>query len=589
MDEITNAKEKQTQEQNKIDEQAFNDFKTRKEQEKDYTDAAYIADLEAFAKTLDKKSDLYGKVMDEIENTNKKHLQGMKDYFEINEGENYTLEDYLNDLNGFLETLEEGSEAYIAVQKEIRSTQDKIDRKNEEAAEAEQKRINNTNKQYLQGLKNRLKQDETYTKEMYLNDLLAFAETLDKESDMYQEVLNEIASVRQDISDENQKTADTAFKAWESGFNSLKSEAESAYNEIINKQKALEDKLNGSIELFETKTKKVKNLTTGLWEDTTIKTTSTKFLKDQISELNDYQKQLERLEKRGVSKELMAEIMGMSDEDAKEYVKSLNSMSDSSLKAYDDAYSAVRKKNKEFAESYYADEIEAFKTNWGDKIKAYIETLPEDAKSAAKELITNFVSGLSDTDADDSNNVFNELFTGLTDGLSDKIESGDLFKNYGTKSVENLNTEIENEKPKLNKTGASMSEWIANPLVTGFVTIMKDGKSRIEKQAEAWGKAIKEKVLPSLNEIEQKADSVLNTTIPQSVYQNNTNKNTPQATTTTVIQQNQLTQQDIENAIKNSIPSGDVVMKIDGDKFAQISRKQLNILAQKNGKLGLKV
>lgn len=569
----------------------------RKKRDNEYTDEQYLADLIALKDTIDKKNELWQELDDKIfdyqakvtENNKRELEQQNKDIFsalkergdEITK--DYTLDDYLQELKDFLATLEEGSELYKQVQKQIRKTEQDI-------TNEKKKQIEEDNKNYLVGLKNKLKYDDTYTKEMYLNDLQAFAQTVDKESDIYKTIVNEIAETQQDIRDENQKTADTAFKAWESGFNSLKSEAENAYNEIINKQKALEDKLNGSIELFETKTKKVLNLTTGLWEDTTIKTTSTKFLKEQISELNDYQKQLERLEKRGVSKELMAEIMGMSDEDAKEYVKSLNQMSDSSLKAYDDAYSAVRKKNKEFAESYYADEVEEFKTNWGDKIKAYIETLPEDAKSAAKELITNFVSGLSDTDADDSNNVFNELFTGLTDGLSDKIESGDLFKNYGTKSVENLNTEIENEKPKLNKTGTSMSDWIANPLVTGFVTIMKDGKSKIEKQAEAWGKAIKEKVLPSLNEIEQKADSVLNTTIPQSVYQNNNlNNSVPKVGTTTFVQQNQLTQKDIENAIKNSIPSGDVIMRIDGDKFAQISRKQLNILAQKNGKLGLKV
>ena len=175
-------------------------YKRRKNYDENYTTQMYIDDLTAFSETLDKESDIYKSVMDEmasarkelskeLEEADKKSFQAIKDKYEIEKNKGYTLEQYLTDLKNYLDTLDEASDLYVDVQKEITRTEEKITSEAEKAAKEEQDRIDKNNKKYLDGLKNRVDIDERYTKEMYLKDLQTFANTLDKESDMYQTVL----------------------------------------------------------------------------------------------------------------------------------------------------------------------------------------------------------------------------------------------------------------------------------------------------------------------------------------------------------------------------------------------------------------
>jgi len=567
----------------------------RKKRDSEYTDEQYLADLIALRDTIDKKNELWQQLDDKIfdyqeqvtENNKKELEQQNKDTFNLlkERGDeitkDYTLDDYLQELKDFLATLEEGSDLYKQVQKEIRRTEQDI-------TNEKKKQIEEDNKNYLEGLKNKLKYDDTYTKEMYLNDLQAFIKMVDEESDIYKTIVNEIADTQQDIRDENQKTADAAFKAWESGFNSLKSKAENAYNEILNKQKNLENTLNSQINLYETKTKKVLNLTTGLWEDTTIKKTSTSYLKEQVKELETYQKSLERLQAKGVSDELMQQILGMDEESAKEYVAQLNSMSTDSLKAYDEAYGNLKAKNKEFSEKYYADEVEAFKENWGNKIQEYIDSLPEEAKAAAKEIVESFINGLNDTDFNENNDAFENVFSSFISDFNNNVESGDLFKNYGTKSVKNLENEIKNESDDLQIYCVDLGKSIGNSFADG----MEDENKTLKDKAEKWVETIKTTVQDELQKLSFGFDNLFSLNVPKSVTNSIVNPNVAnnrQIQSVDTVLNTHLTKDDIKNAIKECLPSGDVNLNIDGNTFAKITKSQLNFYAQQNGELGLQV
>lgn len=499
----------------------------RKKREKEYTDEKYIDDLTALRDTLDKESELWQQLDDKI----------------------YDLE-----------------------QKRIENNKKALEQQNKDAYEA---------------IKERKEIETGYTNEQYLEDLKNFQKTLNAESDLFKQVGKEIINVEKQISKEQQEVADTAFKSWEKGFDSLKSQAENAYDEIIKKQENLENKLNNEIELYETKTKKVKNLTTGLWEDVEVKETSTKFLKDQTKELENYQKELEKLSSRGISEDLMQKILGMDDQSAKEYVQALSKMSDDSLKAYDQAYTDLKAKNKEFSEKFYADEVEAFKTEWGQKIEDYLQSLPEEAKTAAQELVSEFVKGISETDSKDKDNGFKDIFASFLGDFKENAENNLLFKNYGTKSMKELEQEIEKQTPDVIDICENTGKDAGKSLSNNFTQEMKKGTLQISEQSKLWGETIKNKVMPSLDEIQKKIDSLFSE--PKNITINTDVRSSQKQDKSIFIQEPKITQSDIENAIRNCIPDGNVILRIDGDKFAQISRKQLNLLSQRSGNMRLKV
>lgn len=575
--------------QTKIDE-----IDRRKKRDKEYTDEQYIADLTALRDTIDKKNELWQQLDDKIfdyqekvtENAKKEYEQQIKDAYQALKDrksieENYSNENYLKDLKTFQSTLNIESDLYNDVLKEIKRTEKEITKEKQNA-------LKQQNEDTLKMLKERKEIDDKYNNEMYLSDLQAFQSVLNKESDIYKEVAEEINKVNKQIKDDTQKSADTAFKTWESGFKSLKTEAENSYNTIVNKQKNLENTLNSQINLYETKTKKVLNLTTGLWEDTTIKKTSTSYLKEQVKELETYQKSLERLQAKGVSDELMQQILGMDEESAKEYVAQLNSMSADSLEAYDEAYKNLKAKNKEFSEKYYADEVEAFKENWGNKIQAYIDSLPDEAKAAAKEIVESFVNGLNDTDFNENNDAFENIFSSLISDFNNNVESGDLFKNYGTKSVKNLENEIKNASDDLQIYCVDLGKSIGGSFADG----MEDENKTLKDKAEKWVKTIKTTVQDELQKLSFEFDNLFSLNVPKSVTNSIVNPNIAnnrQIQSVDTALNTQLTKDDIKNAIKESLPSGDVNLNIDGNTFAKITKNQLNFYAQQNGGLGLQV
>ena len=466
--------------------------------------------------------------------------------------ENYSDEQYIADLQAVADTLDKEGDLYKDLAYKIAKYEKQITENNK-------KELEQQNKDAFDAIKDRKDLETGYSNKQYLEDLKNFQKTLNAESDLYKQVGKEIINVEKQIASEQQKTADTAFKSWEKGFDALKTQAEKAYDDITKKQQNLENKLNNEIELYETKTKKVKNLTTGLWEDVETKKTSTKFFKDQTKELEKYQEQLEKLSNRGVSDDLMQKILGMDEESAKEYVKALNGMSEDGLKAYDEAYQNLVNKNKEFSEKYYADEVEAFKTEWGNKIQDYIDTLPEDARKAGKETIESFITGLSEVDTD--NVDFDTWFKTMTADLQNNADKGKAFENYGASAVETIDDEIKYKSDSLYQTCFDM------------------GKQAAEKFKQGW------------KEITGLVDtSMINYTLPQStlidptmLQMSNAYGNNMQG------KQNGITEEQLRNVLKETYPDGDVILNVDGDSFAKISRKQLNGLSQKSGNLALQV
>ena len=508
----------------------------------------------------------------------KKEVQLLEDKLYLDES--YTEEMYWNDLRALTDTLDKSSDLWEEYDRKIRRGIKDLE---DEKKQAAQQAIEEENKAYYEGLQTRKKYDDEYTDTQYLADLQAFIQGLDKESDMYKTVADEILSTQKSIADNNQKIADDAFQSWESGFNALISEASSAYSEIESKQKNLENTLNSSIDMYELKTKQVRNAQTGLFEEVEYKDYTSAALQKQIKSLDNYEAKLEALKKRGVSEELMSQILSLSPEEGEEFVASLTKMSDAQLKAYDSSYTELLAKNKAFSEKYYSDSVEEFKTEWGQKITDYINSLPEEAKVAAKELVDNFIQSLDEQSLESSGGLLYILNT-ASDAFKDLTKSGE-FENYGTTAITDFSTGMTQASTKLDAQSSLIGSTAGQALFNAF----KVGSEPIL----TWAQNMWDKVNTIFSKkFSVTADIAAATSIPivTTTAVPTTQTNTQQATETQKTQScNCLTKQDVVDAIKQTQPKGNVVLTCDGKVIGQIALKELNNIASNTGKLQLNV
>lgn len=485
----------------------------------------------------------------------------------------YTSEMYITDLEALADTLDKETDLY-------KDLYYKIEKYKKDSLKQQ------LNDEY-KAIQDRKTLNENYSDEMYLTDLQAFADTLDKESDMYKDVVKEINKTTLSIKETQQKTANTAFESWEKGFDSLVSEAETAYNAILSKQKNLEDTLNNQIELYEIKTKKVKNATTGIFEDVEYKDFSTNYLLQQTKALEEYEKSLDNLKSRGVSDDLLQYITGLDPDEAQEYIAAFSKMSDAELKAYDDAYVGLKQKNKEFSERYYADEVEAFKTQWGDKITEYINSLPDEAKAAAKEYIEAFISGLEEN-AEGASGALQEVLKNANKSFTALTLTGN-FENYGADMATAVMDGVQILTTKMQDVGTKSGDSLFN----GFASISKT----LTSWADNISKAMSESFMGVFAPINDLQNMLQNPKVIQSqmilttaaVSSSDVNDMQPVTNAMQDVSNKIPTKDDIVNAIKQATPDGDIVLNIDGTTFGRVSRDSLNRLASASGDLNLNV
>lgn len=125
----------------------------------------------------------------------------------------------------------------------------------------------------------------------------------------------------------------------------------------------------------------------------------TVFLSDinsQISTLKQYEKNLKKL-KGKVPKALMSEIVNMSVDDALKYTNALLALSKSQFKEYTTAYKSKQNLASNIANSFYADDLKAIKTNYTDKIKKELKKAKKEIEKIGKQTMQGFIKGMKST------------------------------------------------------------------------------------------------------------------------------------------------------------------------------------------------
>lgn len=151
------------------------------------------------------------------------------------------------------------------------------------------------------------------------------------------------------------------------------------YDELINKQDSLIEKLKSSVELFEISGAGV--ITIG-------------DIKEQTKEINDYYNKLAEI-KGKVSSELFDQITSYDMAEGSAFVTQLLNMSAADLKAYDKAYTQMLKAANKAGTNIYKDDFEQLEKDYQEELDKAFKNIEKKLKKLGEQAMKGFVNGLT--------------------------------------------------------------------------------------------------------------------------------------------------------------------------------------------------
>ena len=117
-------------------------------------------------------------------------------------------------------------------------------------------------------------------------------------------------------------------------------------------------------------------------------------LDKERQKIAEYRKNLEDLQKKGLSEDMLNDIKSMSLEEAAQLAKNLNSLKDDKLKLWIDDYKALDAERQNFTNEEYADDVAAFRENFASKIEDVTVELTEAGKNGGINFAAAFLEGI---------------------------------------------------------------------------------------------------------------------------------------------------------------------------------------------------
>lgn len=265
----------------------------------------------------------------------------------------------------------------------------------EEQKEAYEQQIENQ----AEALKERKELNDDFTDEMYYDELETVIAALDKESDLYKKYNSEILKGKKELADD---LDEEAVKSAKEQAEAVTSQFDKAYAEIKSKREQL---LNDFRNIELTETVKDKN-----GKDMLI----LKDLDAEIKRLDRYEASIDRLRKKGISDNLMSEIMNLdyASGTRQDYIDTLLSIPQNKLEQYDRELNALKERQEEAADNAVAEARK--KTN-------------EQAKEAMDD-VTKMFSGMTKTAYEKGAETIENFYQGMIDSMRDVNDLGTISR-----------------------------------------------------------------------------------------------------------------------------------------------------------------
>lgn len=193
------------------------------------------------------------------------------------------------------------------------------------------------------------------------------------------ENIDEYRKINEEIYKNDQELAEKEDKLWAEQTNKLTEEIQNRFDEVIGKRDEMSSKLGDYGDLF---TLEEDNFTLAS-------------LDDQLQVLNKYDEILTSLKNAGLSDGLLGEITNLDVDDAIRYGEELLKLTDEDLDAYNSLWEEKQEKALEIASKFYSDQLEALKTEYGDKLGEALDGLQGVAFGSGIDTAQGLANGIA--------------------------------------------------------------------------------------------------------------------------------------------------------------------------------------------------
>lgn len=482
--------------------------------------------------------------------------------------------------------IKEYNKSLVYQENATKKAEDEKTRIEKEAAEKRQKEREDEIDRQIEALKDRNEIDESYTKEMMMNDWEAIVNGLDKNSSeyakYYKEFLQEKRQFNKEVAKANKEAAESDFEAWQKSYNDVVNEATEAYDKIKSNQENLMKSLTGNLKLYDTESTKVWDKQARAYKTIEKIDVSAKSMKEQAAATEEYTKSLEDLQGK-IPDSLMAEIYAMDREEGAKYVAALQDMSDTELKQYAEAYQKQYDLAKEFSEKVYAEQLQSFKQNYTDKFENIFKDIPQNMNLVGQDSINGFIKGVEEKNAD-TEGAMKEVMDGAVAKAKEVLDihsPSKTFEEIGSNTILGFINGLNSKWQEIIEGFKTLGENSGNSFANGFRSVW-----------QAFAESLKNDVTEmSASMISDFSNSFTKPKLSGYSYQPTIQYDPQQYSIESGISGStgkQLSKEDIVSAIKQAMPDGDVILQADGRTIAIIARKYLNMLASESGNLNIK-
>lgn len=292
---------------------------------------------------------------------------------------------------------------------------------------------------------------EIAAKQKHYNQLIA---TQEKYQAAYEKASGEMINQFQDAINEYQRKAQALIDDTIGGITDKYNER---YDELINKQNNLIDKLKNAGDLFEISGAGIMAVND---------------IKAQTKAINDYATKLKKV-KTKVSAELFDQITSYDMTEGSAFIDRLLAMSAKDLNAYNKAYTEKMKAAQKAGEDIYKSDFNKIAKDYKNEINTAFKSIPQQLQALGNEAMKGFVDGLTkNTDYMDTNvKIFvKSMVDQFRKELKIKSPSKVMFS-IGDYSGEGLNDGLMSWIKKVQATASNLAGSVASPLNAAITDI----------------------------------------------------------------------------------------------------------------------
>lgn len=373
------------------------------------------------------------------------------------------------------------------------------------------------------------------------------------------------------------KSAEEYVKNWTSGYDKLVDKAVKAYQQLEKDYDTYRNNLLKGTEITAQQTKKVWDAVSGSYKEEKVEgITSAKELRDNTKQMEETAKFIDQMQAKmgkDASESFMSMFMGMDAEAQEKWMQQWSKMSAGQQQEWINAWKDNQAKADELSDKYFADSLEAWKTNYWQPVQAYAQTggkeLQEAMKLVGEDSVQGWLDGITEKQAEAEGKT-KELYGSVLNDAKKTLGIASPSKEFysiGEFSIEGFLNGIQSKVDQISTIFTNLGQTAGDKFINAFKSTWDSFVTLLNNTGGL-----------------QIPVGMTTTTFGTPTVQGSQVYYTGTGTSYTG-----LTKADVISAIKEAVPDGNVVLQVDEAEFGRISRSSLNLLAEQQGTMDLRV